>query len=107
MTLSGKLQDFGCAVAQIPGDVYHYRRPKMKPPYTIWQEDSSQKFAADNNSAEQAVSGTLDYFTKKEYDPVIDQIQIVLKGLPVCWYLNSVQYEEDTGIIHYEWVWEW
>ena len=89
------------------GGVYHYCRPKMKPPYTIWQEDSSKSFAADNNSAEQAVSGTLDYFTKKEYDPVIDQIQIVLKGLSVCWYLNSVQYEENTGIIHYEWVWEW
>lgn len=94
-------------MAQIPGEVYHYRRPKLKPPFAVWQEDSGQSFSADNKLAEQAVSGTLDYFTKQEYDSMIDQIQSVLKSLPVCWHLNSVQYEENTGIIHYEWVWEW
>ena len=107
MTLTSKLQTFGNAMAQIPGEVYHYWRPKKKPPYTVWQEDSGQSFAADNQLAEQAASGTLDYFTKKEYDPVVDQIQGVLNGLPVHWHLNSVQYEENTGIIHYEWTWVW
>ena len=24
----------------------------------------------------------------------------------IAWYLNSVQYEEDTELIHYEWAWE-
>ena len=23
-----------------------------------------------------------------------------------AWYRNSVQYEEDTGLTHFEWVWE-
>ena len=29
-----------------------------------------------------------------------------LEGIGASWYLNSVQYEEDTGLIHYEWYWE-
>lgn len=107
MTLNSKLQAFGAAMAQLPGEVYHYRHSKLSPPYTVWQEDGSESFAADNRTAEQVATGTLDYFTKREYDPVVDQIQNTLNSLPVLWSLNSVQYEEDTGIIHYEWIWTW
>ena len=107
MTLNSKLQAFGAAMAKLPGEVYHYRRSKIETPYTVWQEDGCENFAADNRTAEQTATGTLDYFTKREYDPAVDQIQSVLASLPVCWSLNSVQYEEDTGIIHYEWIWAW
>ena len=27
-------------------------------------------------------------------------------AIPCAWYLNSVQYEEDTKLIHYEWYFE-
>lgn len=32
-------------------------------------------------------------------------IQAALNGLSGCaWYLNSIQYEEDTRLLHWEWV---
>lgn len=107
MTLTNKLQMFGTAMVQLPGNVYHYWRPRMQPPYTVWQEGGGNSFLADNHTAEQALTGTLDYFTKIEYDPVLDKIQKILNELPLAWSLNSVQREEDTGLIHYEWIWTW
>ena len=56
---------------------------------------------------ERALTGTIDYFTKTENDPVVQQIEDALDSDDgISWYLNSVQYEQDTGYIHYEWVWE-
>lgn len=107
MMFQDKLLSFGNAVSDISGAVFHYRRSKLSPPYTVWQEEDADFLPADNSVAEQSPRGTLDYYTKQEYDPRVDEIQTVLAGIPVSWYLNSVQFEEDTGIIHYEWVWFW
>ena len=100
-----KLKAFSQSVSGISGEVFHYRRTKLPPPYTVWQEEGADSMPANNSVVEQNPSGTLDYYTKQEYDPRVDEIQTVLTDAPVSWYLNSVQYEEDTGIIHYEWVW--
>lgn len=69
-------------------------------------EDGDNGFEADDLKAEQAISGTVDYFTKTEHDIAFDYIQGVLNAYGAAWYLNSVQYEDDTGLIHYEWVFE-
>ena len=73
----------------------------------IWQEaNEDESFDASNHKAEQSIHGTVDLFTHEEYDGTIDNIQDALES--VCgasWRLNSVQYEEDTNWIHYEWEW--
>ena len=61
---------------------------------------------ADGGHAERAVQGTTDLFTKRECDPWADELGEALSAHGVAWYLSSVQYEEDTGFFHYEWVWE-
>ena len=45
--------------------------------------------------------------TRTEYDPTLDRIQEILNGFdfPFSWRLESVQYEDDTDLIHYEWTW--
>ena len=36
----------------------------------------------------------------------VDTVQTVLNTAEGCtWYLNSIQYEDDTRLIHWEWVW--
>jgi nucleosome binding factor SPN SPT16 subunit len=52
------------------------------------------------------MAGTIDYFTKTEFDPIVETIQEKLNSIDIAWRLNSVQYEKDTGYIHYEWAWE-
>ena len=48
----------------------------------------------------------MDYYTPQEYDPAVDNIQAALNSLRIPWRLNSVQYEDETNLIHYEWTWE-
>lgn len=75
--------------------------------YFVWQEDGTNDFEADGVHAEKAVTGTTDLYTKREFDPWKDDFEAALDAAQgVAWYLNSVQYEEDTGFFHYEWVWE-
>lgn len=73
--------------------------------YFVWQEDGADGIVSDNRHHEGAVTGTTDLFTKREFDPWKEEFEESMDSIGMVWYLNSVQYEEDTGFIHYEWVW--
>lgn len=74
--------------------------------YFVWQEDGESVLAADDIHAECAITGTTDLFTKQEFDPWVDAFGEALSSHGIAWSLSSVQYEDDTGFIHYEWSWE-
>lgn len=78
----------------------------MPAPFLVWAEDGDNTAWADDRMMEQAITGTTDYFTRDEFDPAIDRIQDANQSLGIAWRLNSVQYEDDTELIHYEWSWE-
>lgn len=84
---------------------YHYRRPKMEPPYLIWAEDGAENWGADLTVKEQRFTGAADYYTKDEYDATIDAIQAEATASGIWLALDSVQYEEETNLIHYSWRW--
>lgn len=73
--------------------------------YFVWQEDGSNDLSADGEHAETSMTGTTDLFTKTENDPWVVALGESLDRHGISWYLNSVQYEEETGFFHYEWVW--
>lgn len=62
-----------------------------------------ESFDADNRKSEQQIHGTIDYFTQTEFDAITDSIQNALDEAEVGFRLNSVDYEDDTKLIHYEW----
>lgn len=100
------LQDLKSALTETVDNVWRYRAPaNASVPYAVWAEDSRNDFTADGRHVEISWQGTIDYFTRVEDDPAIDDIEDMLTDLDLTWYLNSVQYEEETGVIHYEWVW--
>lgn len=108
MSLMNKISKIEEALTSINGlSVYHYLRPQLKAPFCIWQEDGEAgSLESDNHKGEQAISGSVDYFTQSEYDGMIDDIQEALNSVEGCgWSLNSVQYEDETELIHYEWTW--
>jgi len=101
------LDDLKNALLEITPDVYHYWAQPKSDRYIIWAEDGQADAVwADNRMSQQALTGTIDLYTKEEYDPMFQQVQEKLNSLDLSWRLNSIQYEEDTGYIHYEWVWE-
>lgn len=105
MMLQEKLKQVQDALTKIGPSVYHYWRPKMQAPFIVWAEASEDGCCnADGIKIEQEVRGTVDYYTLLEFDPIFDQIQASLNGLvSTAWELADVQYEEDTGLIHYSW----
>lgn len=107
MSLQTKLQRVGEALADVVENTYHYWRQKMSAPFLVWAEDGEDNsFNANDRRAEQQIHGTADYFTKEEYDDAVDLIQECFEKLEdVTWRLNSVQYEDETNLIHYEWEW--
>jgi hypothetical protein len=100
------LADIGTALLAVGVPVYHYAAHKQPDAYIVWAEDGqANAIWADGRMQEQAISGTVDYFTKMEYDANIALIQAALNDAGVSWRLESVQYEEFSGYIHHEWSW--
>lgn len=106
ISLQNKLAQLGTAFGVLTERAYHYWRTSVEPPYLIWAESGEEdSFHSDDQKAEQAISGTVDVFTRTEFDPLLDDVQDTLEALGVAWSLSSVQFEEETNLIHYEWSW--
>jgi len=102
------LQDLRDLLLTIGPPVFHYFATGQTGSYIVWAEDGEgDAVHADGQKVERALTGTIDYFTKTEDDPVVQQIEDALgTDDSLAWQLNSVQYEQDTGYIHYEWAFE-
>lgn len=74
--------------------------------YFVWQEDGARDLMADGRHAERCITGTTDLFTRREFDPWKDAFEESLEASGICWALNSIQYEPETGYWHWEWTWE-
>ena len=101
------LETLWAALAALTDRAYHYvAKPNSEPPYIVWAEDGDNDLMAGNVHAERCLTGTVDLYTRMDGDPLFTAIPAALEGIGAAYYLNSVQYEEETGLIHYEWVWE-
>lgn len=97
------------ALVSIEGlDVYHYWRPRLNAPYVIWAEDGEgSSLHTNNHKSEQVITGTIDYFTKTDLDVMVDTIQDKLNTVEdLAWSSDAVDYEEDTNLIHFTWIFE-
>ena len=105
--MTEKLNRVKEALLKVTDATYHYEAHKAKEPYIVWAEETeSGALYGDDQKLEQKLQGTADLFTKTDGDPLIDQVQEQFATAKISYKLNSVQYEEETGMIHYEWIWE-
>lgn len=101
------LEDVRDMLLTVTTNVYHYNALEQPDNYIVWAEDSeSQVINADDEKEEQCITGTIDYYTKIEFDLTVKKIQKAMNNSDISWKLNSIQHEKETGYIHYEWVWE-
>lgn len=90
---------------QVTDKVSHGERMQSER-YFVWQADGEADCILDGKHAEKAVTGSTDLFTKQEFDPWKDKMEEAFDNAPdILWRLNSIQFEEDTGFWHYEWLW--
>lgn len=92
----------------ITPNCYHYEAWEEKDQYIVWAEDNQAGAVySDDKMQVQIIEGTLDLYTKDEYDPLFQKCQQVMNDCEgMAWRLNSIQGEEETGLTHYEWVWQ-
>ena len=93
------------ALKSVTDAVSHRKRLKSTR-YFVWQEDGANDLAGDGGHAEGAVTGTLDLYTKLEFDPWVTAMNAALTNAGIAWSLVSIEVEEDTGFTHYSWDWE-
>ena len=75
--------------------------------YGVYTPDGAHDLEADDTHAEQAITGTVDYFTRSDGGTAKALIETALDTVEgLAWALNSVQYENDTGYLHLEWAFE-
>ena len=101
------LSDIENALKAVTSSTSHYSARNKPDKYIVWAEDGQAgSLWADGKMQEQVLTGTVDYFTRTENDPNFEAIQAALNDLEISWRLESIQYEDETKYIHYEWVWE-
>jgi hypothetical protein len=101
------LNDLNKLLQTIIPNVYHYETLEEPGNYILWAEDGQgDTLYVDNKMQNQTIQGTIDYYTKEEFDPVFDLIQKTLNSTDLSWKLNSIQWEKETGYTHYEWIFE-
>ncbi len=99
------LNDLKTALLTIGVPVGHYSAFEQSDKYIVWAEyGQSNEVWADGKMQQQAISATVDYFTKTENDVNVSAIQQAFNAAELSWRLESIQYEDDTKFIHFEWV---
>lgn len=95
------------ALLTVSENVGHYEALKKSDQYIVWAEDGEgSAVAGDNVKLEQSIQGQIHYFTRMENDLNVEEIQKALKMAKITFYLDAVQYEDETKYIHYSWVFE-
>ena len=92
------------AHTRVTDAVSHAKRLKSER-YFVWQEEGGDDLILNGRHAEKGQRGTTDLYTKMEFDPWKAAFEQSMDEAGIAWYLNTTQYEEDTGFWHYEWVW--
>ena len=101
------LDELKTALAATGYDFAHHAWSKAPTgDYGVYAEDGEQTIWADGHRRDFSLTGTVDYFTRDDSKTPRETIEAALNGIDIAWYLNSIQYESDTGYIHYEWVFE-
>lgn len=102
-----RLSDVAAALLTVTSRVYRYTAIATPTfPYIVWQDEmESGSLSGDGRKIGRILEGSIDLYSKRPDDPFINAIEKALNDAGICFRLNSIQYEQDTKIIHHEWVW--
>ena len=70
-------------------------------------DGEGQTVWADDKMVHQAPSGSIDLYSKSNDRSKMLAVQDVLNNFEGCsWYLNNIMYEQDTQLLHWEFVFD-
>ena len=101
------MQKIRNALVSVTEKTYHFQADtRAEAPYIVWKEDGRNDLAAGGVHVEKAWTGVIDLYTKTENDPLVGKVEDALDGIGAAWSMVSVDFESETGLIHYSWDWE-
>lgn len=80
--------------------------PELLGDHGVYAEDGANDLYSGDIHAEHVIEGTVDYYTRDGSGAPQAAIESALNNGLIAWYLNSIQFEEETGYVHYEWVFQ-
>lgn len=70
-------------------------------------EGEADALWADGEQLAQATEGTIDLFCRSASRAAMEKVQAALRAMDgIAWRLLSTQFEEETKLVHYEWVFQ-
>ena len=105
MRIIDKLKTIRDILVSVCDETYHYENKENGiNRYIVWAEQGEgSSLQLDNGKVEQTIDITIDFFTYREYDEMVDIIQEKMSEAKISYTLESVQYETQVELIHYEW----
>ncbi len=96
------------ALLTVTEEVYHLEpTDEAQIPYIVWAEDTqSGGIYSDCQTKKVTLQGTIDYYTTTEYDENVGLINDALNAAYIPHWIGSIQHDKNTGITHYEWIFE-
>ena len=61
----------------------------------------------DNQHDEIVIKGSLDIYTKVEFDDLVDEVIDLFNGNGVPFNIINIEYETNSSYIHYSFDWEY
>lgn len=80
--------------------------PQVGPYGVISLDGQGAALWADDRMTEQALQGTIDLYVRDRGLPEMLTVQNVLAAQGVAWALNSIQFESERQLMHFEWIFE-
>lgn len=75
--------------------------------YMVVTQDQDATFYAAEGNAERAQRGFVDVFTRSDGFAVKNTVEAALKESGWQWFHRSVQFEQETGLVHHDWGVAW
>ena len=71
-----------------------------------WAEDDELALRANNRPVERVWQGMIHWFTRLDTGAGKKAIEAALDAASIPYRFDGVDYEEDTGFLHYVWIFE-
>lgn len=95
----------GMSSTGIPTTKYAWAKQPEPPWLVVGVDGDGGSLWADSRMTDQVMEGTVDLFCREDGPALMRTVQDKLQALGWPWELYLVQYESDTRLIHYQWVW--
>ena len=107
MNTAERIQKLKDSLKGVGPPVYENWALKAKTPYIVWLMNGGRDLKANGKTQEQAISGTVHLFERAAAkETLFADVQKALNAAECAFSLSSIQNEQETGLIHYEWSWE-